>query len=213
MGKTKLALGAAALLAGVSLYGVAQANTVTGSIWENTGGLDATPGNVPGTPADVTFSAPSSPLSFDSSGSTYYTIGSFLGTGGAFNVVYNGTAAPGDDLNNTLFNFVGNVSVTSGESFTIAHDDGVTLIIGGQTVIDDPGPTSAVDTTATYTGPSGVQSFQLVYAEVQGPPAVLYVDLPLNGVPEPSTWALMGLGFAGLGFAGFRARKTSVSIA
>ncbi len=31
-------------------------------------------------------------------------------------------------------------------------------------------------------------------------------------VPEPSTWAMMGLGFAGLGLAGYRARK-SVAIA
>ena len=26
-------------------------------------------------------------------------------------------------------------------------------------------------------------------------------------IPEPSTWAMMLLGFAGLGFAGYRARK------
>jgi uncharacterized protein (TIGR03118 family) len=32
-------------------------------------------------------------------------------------------------------------------------------------------------------------------------------------VPEPSTWALMALGFAGLGFAGWRSRRRSVSIA
>jgi hypothetical protein len=33
-------------------------------------------------------------------------------------------------------------------------------------------------------------------------------------IPEPSTWAMMLLGFAGLGYAGFRsARKTSVAIA
>jgi hypothetical protein len=25
-----------------------------------------------------------------------------------------------------------------------------------------------------------------------------------SGVPEPSTWAMMALGFAGLGYAGFR---------
>jgi PEP-CTERM motif-containing protein len=31
-------------------------------------------------------------------------------------------------------------------------------------------------------------------------------------VPEPSTWAMMGIGFAFLGFAGFRSRKASVSI-
>jgi hypothetical protein len=29
-------------------------------------------------------------------------------------------------------------------------------------------------------------------------------------VPEPSTWAMMLLGFTGLGYAGFRSRKTSV---
>jgi hypothetical protein len=31
-------------------------------------------------------------------------------------------------------------------------------------------------------------------------------------VPEPSTWALMGIGFAFLGFVGLRSRKASVSI-
>jgi hypothetical protein len=32
-------------------------------------------------------------------------------------------------------------------------------------------------------------------------------------VPEPSTWAMMLLGFAGLGFAGYRsARKTAVAV-
>jgi hypothetical protein len=30
---------------------------------------------------------------------------------------------------------------------------------------------------------------------------------PMSGVPEPSTWAMMLIGFAGLGFAGYRARK------
>jgi hypothetical protein len=56
--------------------------------------------------------------------------------------------------------------------------------------------------------------FKLAYGECCGPPAVLFVDLPLNSVPEPSTWAMMGLGFAGLGFVGFRrGRKESVSIA
>jgi hypothetical protein len=35
----------------------------------------------------------------------------------------------------------------------------------------------------------------------------------VTGVPEPSTWAMMALGFAGLGFAGYRsARKSAVAI-
>jgi hypothetical protein len=32
-------------------------------------------------------------------------------------------------------------------------------------------------------------------------------------IPEPSTWALMALGFTGLGVAGWRSRRRSVSIA
>jgi hypothetical protein len=31
-----------------------------------------------------------------------------------------------------------------------------------------------------------------------------------TGIPEPSTWAMMLIGFAGLGYAGYRARKHSV---
>ena len=32
------------------------------------------------------------------------------------------------------------------------------------------------------------------------------------GTPEPSTWAMMGLGFAGLAFAGYRVRRTAAAI-
>jgi hypothetical protein len=34
-----------------------------------------------------------------------------------------------------------------------------------------------------------------------------------RGVPEPSTWAMMGLGVAGLAFAGYRARKRTAALA
>jgi hypothetical protein len=34
-----------------------------------------------------------------------------------------------------------------------------------------------------------------------------------TSVPETSTWAMMGLGFAGLAFAGYRARRTPVRVA
>ncbi len=34
-----------------------------------------------------------------------------------------------------------------------------------------------------------------------------------SGVPEPSTWAMMVLGFAGLGYAGFRRAKARPAIA
>jgi PEP-CTERM motif len=32
-------------------------------------------------------------------------------------------------------------------------------------------------------------------------------------VPEPSTWAMLLLGFAGLGFAGYRSRRPAASAA
>jgi len=37
--------------------------------------------------------------------------------------------------------------------------------------------------------------------------------LTVSEVPEPATWAMMGLGFAGLAYAGFRARRRATAIA
>jgi CHASE1-domain containing sensor protein len=34
-----------------------------------------------------------------------------------------------------------------------------------------------------------------------------------TGTPEPSTWAMMILGFVGVGFAGYRASRNAVSTA
>jgi hypothetical protein len=46
-----------------------------------------------------------------------------------------------------------------------------------------------------------------VVGDIAKPEDQLILDVTTNGmptVPEPSTWALMFLGFAGLGFAGWR---------
>ena len=210
--KHKLMFGAAVLLTAVSVAGSAYANVATGSIWENdsTGAGDATPANVPGTTPDVTFEV-TTPIDFSSG--NLYTIGEFLSSGAA--TVLTGASELGNTLDNTIFNFTGNVSVTHGQTFTVGHDDGLTLVIGALTVIDEPSPTSFVTTVETYTGPTGTLPFQLVYGECCGAPADLSISLPLNGAtPEPSTWIMLMLGFGGLGFAGYwRSRKAVLGAA
>ena len=86
------------------------------------------------------------------------------------------------------------MTVTTGQTFTVTHDDGLTLIIGGVDLGFNPGPTAPVTTTATYTGPSGNLPFQLIYGECCGGPAVLQVDLPFSNttVPEPGSIVLLG---------------------
>ncbi len=50
------------------------------------------------------------------------------------------------------------------------------------------------------------------FLDYTGPYSGTYLALsPV--VPEPSTWAMMLLGFAGLGFAGYRASRKSAKVA
>lgn len=100
----------------------------------------------------------------------------------------------------TIWEFVGNISVTgtlgTPESFTIAHDDGATFVVNGQTVINQPGPTAPTVTTENYTGGAGGSvPFTLIYSECCGGPAVLETSLlgPESApVPEPASIALFG---------------------
>ena len=109
------------------------------------------------------------------------TVADFLATAPAGAQVSNLTGGS-TDLQNTIFNFTGSFYIANGQSFSLSHDDGATLVINGQTVISSAGPTVDITSTGTYTGASGVQSVQLVYGENNGLSAVLSV-----AVPEPTT--------------------------
>ena len=140
-------------------------------------------------------------INFNSYGVNGYTIGGFLASGGV-------SVSDPHTVDNTLFEFDGSITVHTGEVFQVQHDDGASLYIGGSLVPGlNPGPTSPVTQYATYTGAPGMFSYQLVYGESNGPPAVLAV------VPEPSTWAMMLLGFVGLAFAGYRKAKSVAFVA
>ena len=45
------------------------------------------------------------------------------------------------------------------------------------------------------------------------PPFALLDGVSLTAVPEPSTWAMMFVGFAGLGYAAFRRRRPAPAAA
>jgi len=203
-----LSVAAFAAIGLVSAFAV-QANVISGRLWHVPEAVTfaAVPANVPVTTADVTFDV-NSPMNFNATGALVST---WLASSSAFNIVENTAGTLGslmdDGTVGTILEFTGFVTVATGQMFTVTHDDGLTLIIGGLDLGFNPGPTPPSTNTATYTGPSGTFAFTLVYAECCGGPAVLQIDLPFSNtpVPEPASLALVGLAIAAAGFA--RRRK------
>ncbi len=113
-----------------------------------------------------------------------YTVASFLSecSIGAFELKFSGipnsnlggTAAGPDtamsgDTWGILIEFVGTTSFNNGQEISILHDDGAALEIDGQLIPGFGGlPTSPIMERSRFTGPSGLHTFDLLYANAGG---------------------------------------------
>jgi hypothetical protein len=211
----KLLLGLAASTALIALGGAAHASALTGEIWVN----DPTSGNasiVPAGTADATFDP--GVINYQSDGS--YTINEFLHSP-TFNnqsAAFVANGGGGATANNIFLRITGTLGLLSGaNSFVVGHDDGAVLTVDGfGTVVNAPGPTSFSNSPFIINNPGPAENvgFTLLYSECCGAPADLLFtvnNVSPGGVPEPATWAMMLVGFGGLG--AMLRRRRSVALA
>ena len=194
-------------IAAVALAGSAQAQVAV-SIWT---GQPASVTQNATIAAAVGLGAPNatgtvSGINFSTTNSDGITVGQWLGN----------PAISSTTLDNSYMLFTGQIFLNAGaNAFTIAHDDGAQMSIDGISgfVLNTPGPTSPVTTPFTITAPStGTYTYHLSYGECCDGPAVLQwlypTGRPVGSVPEPATWAMMLVGFGGIGMAMRRQRRS-----
>lgn len=108
----------------------------------------------------------------------------------------------------TWIQFVGTAAFVHGQTFTIAHDDGIVMTINGVTVTGFSNvPANVPSETGTYNGPSGNLPFVITYAECCDGPSGLNILSSVKPAPEPTTLALLGLGISGLALVRRRKRN------
>ena len=209
-------LAATALIAtAMFAAGPSQAAQPTGTIWLNDFSNDSANCTVcnAGNLQQSNFTVGNNGINYIVADSDANTVSQFLsGTSGLSAAI---GAADADNSHTTIS---GVLSLIAGiNALTITHDDGVVLrlnniVVGGFTAA----ATSPITETVNFNaGGGGNFAFILDYNECCSGPAVLQFTAngaTVGAVPEPATWAMMLLGFAGLGFA-FRQSRRKVSFA
>jgi hypothetical protein len=118
----------------------------------------------------------------------------------------------------TVFRFA--FTETVAETFTVTHDDGVSLFVAGTetttcTIASCPGdllPTSAATPTTSEVNSViiGPGTYNLWFAEVNGLPAVLEAT---SVVPLPATLPLFASGIGAIGLLGWRRKRKAQAVA
>jgi hypothetical protein len=199
-----------AILATAALSLATAAQAVNVQVWTNVPtsvSQNATLGQAAGLGA-ANVTATVGGINFSTSNSAATTVGTWLGDPLISSAI----------LNDAYMIFTGDIFLNSGvNAFTIAHDDGLQLSLDGGIglVVNTPGPTAPTTTAFNIIAPSaGTYHYTMSYGECCAGPAVLQwlytTGQPVgNAVPEPATWAMMLLGFAGIGLV-VRKRNSAV---
>jgi hypothetical protein len=113
----------------------------------------------------------------------------------------------------SFFQITGLYTAAGPVTATVSHDDGFSMTVNGLSVFSNAPPTSEV--TDTFGLAAGTHPFVIDYVAANGSPSVFNFDANVTfttGVPEASTWAMMILGFFGVGFMAYRRKGNQSGI-